>query len=76
MTEEQTKTSAKTPEEMKAIEQKRELRGIRQKVKSLREQAKAIQAERGEVTVRYNELLAEMGLPPLKSKSKAASTSE
>ncbi len=63
MTEEQTKKAPKTPEEIKALEQKRELRGLREQTRTLREKSKALLAERAEVSARYKALTEEMGLP-------------
>jgi hypothetical protein len=69
MTEEQPKKAPRSAEETKLLEQKRELRGLREKMKTLRERGKALSAEREETSARYKALAQEMGLPPRKSKS-------
>jgi predicted nuclease with TOPRIM domain len=71
MTDEATTPAAKSPEEKKMNQNKRELRKIRVDMKVVREKAKDLAAERKKLRERYSELAAEAGLPGLAAKRKA-----
>jgi hypothetical protein len=74
MTDETAAPAAKTPEERKALKQKRELRRLRVEMKAAREKAKELQAERTKLVERYNELATEAGLPLLTNKGKVSAS--
>ena len=75
MTDENT-PSAKSPEDKKAAQRKRELRKIRVDMKVVREKSKDLSAERKRLMERYNELAAEAGLPHNKSAAKEDAAKE
>jgi hypothetical protein len=68
MAEEETQSAPKTPEEKAALEQKRELRKIRDEMKFLRKQAQEIGEKRKELEAQYQTLSAAAGLPPRKKR--------
>ena len=58
------KTETKTPEQKAENAKKKELRRLKNDIKSIREKSKELGAERKKAEESYNALAAEMGLPP------------